>query len=60
MELNCQNCGQPLQCVCSISADMSVSGKVERLYSCRQCGSAWSVTTNETTQTMEVVPFRCN
>lgn len=59
MELNCQNCGQPLQCVCSISADMSVSGKTERLYSCRQCGTAWSATQNEATGSTEVSRYFC-
>lgn len=37
----CPECGFPIMCECVISADESLSGLTERLYSCRKCGSAW-------------------
>ena len=37
----CHECGFPIMCKCVIGADESAR-LIERLYSCRKCGSAWS------------------
>ena len=49
LKLNCLECGAPLECMCVIGADESTSKRVERLWNCNECGSAWSSSTNETT-----------
>lgn len=38
----CPECGTPLLCVCVIGNDKSGSGLVERIYSCDDCGAAWT------------------
>lgn len=43
----CPECGFPIMCQCVIGADESLSGLIERLYSCRKCGSAWSTQEND-------------
>ena len=42
----CPECGFPIMCECVIGSNESLSGLTERLYSCRECGSAWSTQEN--------------
>lgn len=51
----CPECGFSIMCECVIGADESLSGLTERLYSCRECGSAWSTQENDG---VESVPQR--
>lgn len=46
-KFSCPECSAPIDCECVVGADISVSGKEERLYSCKKCGSAWCVTNDE-------------
>lgn len=48
--ITCPECGAELERVCVIEADDSSSGEPGWLYSCDECGSAWSIIKGGKTQ----------